>query len=233
MRYTAAELTEAFRGKIIVSCQAPEESPLRRPEIMAALAEAAALAGAAGIRTNGPADVAAIRQAVGLPVLGIDKRPDLEPLAYITPDISSVAGLVEAGADMVAVDGTLRPRQGGGAPSAAVLLGQIRERFPGLPVMADVSSVEEGSAAAGAGFDFVATTLSGYTGSGPPASGPDIALIAALRDSQDRPVIAEGRIATPEHVRAAFRAGAHAVVVGTAITDALALARKFVQAAVC
>lgn len=231
MRRTGtAEVLAALRGGVVVSCQAPEGSPLRQPSIMAAMAQAAALAGAVGIRANGPADVAAIRAAVDLPLIGLDKRPDIDPQVYITPSIDSVAALVEAGADLVAIDATLRPRNGNGAPSAAGLLSQIREAFPGLPVMADVSNLAEGVAAAAAGADIVATTLSGYTGGAVAAEGPDIDLVAALVAAQHRPVVAEGRFASPEQVVAALRAGAHAVVVGTAITDTLALARRFVGA---
>lgn len=230
-RLTTADVLTAWRGGVVVSCQAPEGSPLRQPSIMAAMAQAGALAGAVGIRANGPADVAAIRAVVDLPIVGIDKRADIDPVVYITPTLESVASLVAAGADLVAIDATLRPRNGSGAPSAAALLVQIHDAFPGLPVMADVSNVIEGVAAARAGADIVATTLAGYTGGTVPLDGPDIELIAALVAAQDRPVVAEGRFHTPGQVTAAFAAGAHAVVVGTAITDALALARKFVGAA--
>lgn len=229
---TAADVLTAWRGGVVVSCQAPEGSPLRRPDIMAAMARAGEQAGAVGIRANGPADVAAIRAVVALPIVGIDKRPDIDPVTYITPSLESVAGLVAAGADLVAIDATLRQRSGSGAPSASRLLAQIRQAFPGLPVMGDVSNVVEGVAAAEAGADIVATTLSGYTGGEVAGAGPDIDLIAALVAAQPRPVVAEGRFATPAQVAAAFAAGAHAVVVGTAITDALALAQRFVAASV-
>ena len=221
----------AWRGGIVVSCQAPEGSPLRQPGTMAAMAQAGAMAGAIGIRANGPADVAAIRAVVDLPIVGIDKRPDIDPLAYITPNLQAVTGLVEAGADLVAIDGTLRPRNGSGARGAGELLVQIRNLYPDLPVMADVSSVEEGVAAAEAGAHIVATTLSGYTGAKAVSGEPDIALIAGLVSAQPRPVVAEGRYSTTAQVVAAFEAGAHAVVIGTAITDPLALARRFVAAA--
>lgn len=225
-------LLEALRGGVVVSCQATDDSPLNEPVFMAAMARAASLAGAVGIRAKGPADVAAIRAVVRLPIIGIDKRPDIDPAAYITPNLDTVSALVTAGADLVAIDATLRPRTGPrAAPSAAALIAQIREAHPGLPVMADVSKLEEGVAAAAAGADIVATTLSGYTEDSPRLEGPDLALIGALVAAQDRPVIAEGRFSTTEQVRAAFAAGAHAVVIGTAITDPLALARKFVGAA--
>ncbi len=223
------ELLAAWRGGVIVSCQAPEGSPLRQPAIMAAMAQAAAMAGAVGIRANGPADVAAIRAAVDLPIIGLDKRPDIDPEVYITPTLACVTALVEAGADIVAIDATLRPR-GGGLPCAAELIAQIREAHPGLPIMADVSNLEEGVAAAAAGAALVATTLSGYTGGQVAAGGPDIELVARLASGQPRPVVAEGRFSTPEQVLEALAAGAHAVVVGTAITDTLALARRFVDA---
>lgn len=225
------ELVDAWRGGLIVSCQAPEDSPLRDPTIMAAMARAAAMAGAVGIRANGPADVAAIRAVVDLPIIGIDKRADLEPEAYITPNLASVEGLVRAGASVVAIDATLRPRRHASSPpTAAAMLAQVRAAFPDLIVMADVATLAEGLAAAAAGADLVATTLSGYTADSPSLPGPDVALIAALVRAQPRPVIAEGRISTPGDLRAAFAAGATAVVVGTAITDPLTSARRFVAA---
>ena len=224
--------TDALRGGIVVSCQAPDGSPLKGPIFMAAMASAAALAGAVGVRANGPSDVAAIRAAVSLPIIGIDKRPDLDPVAYITPNLASVAALVTAGADLVAIDGTLRPRSGSlAAPSAAQLIAEINQRYPNLPVMADVASVADGVAAAQAGADLVATTLSGYTSDSPATEGPDLELIAALVHAQERPVVAEGRFSTPEQVRAAFEAGAYAVVIGTAITEPVSIARRFVAAA--
>lgn len=225
------ELLAGLRGGLVVSCQAPEGSPLRRPEHMAAMARAAELAGAVGIRADGPAFVAAIRAAVSLPIIGIDKRPDIDPVAYITPCFESVSALVAAGADLVAIDATARPRSGKGASGPAELIAQIRAAYPGVPVMADVSALSEGVAAAAAGAHVVATTLSGYTDGGSPPDGPDVALVRDLVAAQPRPVIAEGRYATPAEVRAALAAGAHAVVVGTAITDTLALARRFVAAA--
>ena len=230
-RLNLEQILAAWRGGIVVSCQAPEGSPLRQPSIMAAMAQAGEMAGAVGIRANGPADVAAIRAAVGLPIVGIDKRPDLDPLAYITPSLESVVALVVAGADLVAIDGTQRPRNGNGTHGPARLLEEIRHTFPLLPVMADVSAVSEGVAAAEAGSHIVATTLSGYTNGGTVPREPDIGLIAELVAAQPRPVIAEGRFSTPEQVAAAFAAGAHSVVIGTAITDPLALARRFVAAA--
>ena len=53
------------------------------------------------------------------------------------------------------------------------------------------------------------------------------ALVAAI----PVPVVAEGRFDTPDLVAEAFKRGAHAVVVGTAITNPREITRKFVRAA--
>ncbi|MEJ3653691.1 putative N-acetylmannosamine-6-phosphate 2-epimerase [Actinomycetes bacterium KLBMP 9759] len=213
-------------GSLVVSCQASRSSPLHGPESMARMARAAAAAGAAGIRANGPADVAAIRAAVDLPIIGINKLGDRDGV-FITPTVDAAAAVIEAGADLVAVDGTLRPRPDGG--SFADLVAAVHDRF-GVPVMADVDSLDAGLAARDAGADLVASTLSGYTG-GPVPPGPDLELVTALVSKLDCPVVAEGRYSTPELFRAALDAGAHAVVVGGAITDPTLITARFLEAA--
>ena len=217
----------AARGGLVVSAQAPPGSPLRAPEHMAAMARAAAAGGARAIRAEGSADVRAIKAAVGLPVIGLRKRelPDSE--VYITPELRDAGELVAAGADAIALDATLRPRPGG--LSVADFIARLRAEL-GVPLLADVDGFEAGVAALEAGADAVATTLSGYTGGEVPAE-PDIELVRRLAAELDCPVLAEGRYGTPDAVRAAFGAGAHAVVVGTAITDPLALTRRFAAAA--
>lgn len=218
---------DRLRDGLIVSCQAPPGSPLRAPVHMAAMARAALLGGARGIRAEGAADVQAITRAVELPVIGLRKLrlPGTEVL--ITPTLESARELVEAGAAILAVDATLRPRPGGVAPDAFVA---HVSRELGVPVLADVDSPEAGVRAREAGAVAVATTLSGYTGPGGPPSAPDLELVAALVARLDCPVVAEGRYGTPEEVRAAFAAGAFAVVVGTAITDPVALTRRLAAA---
>lgn len=223
------DVVEQLRGRLVVSCQAPPGSPLRDPSHLAALAAAAEAGGAAAIRAEGGASIAAIRAAVDVPVIGLRKREVPGSDVYITPEARDAREVLDAGADVLAVDATLRPRPGG--VSAAEFLARLRE-LTRVPLMADVDALEAGEAARGAGADVVATTLSGYTGSGGAAGvGPDLELVAALAARLDCPVIAEGRYAAPADVAAAFEAGAHAVVVGTAITDALALTRRFAAAA--
>lgn len=213
------------KGGLIVSCQAREDNPLHGPLFMGAMALAAAQAGAVGIRANGPADVAAVK-AAGLPVIGIHKIFSEGFDVYITPDFAAAEGLKNAGADIIAVDCTPRPRNG---EPPEVLVARIKQEL-GLPVFADISTLDEGLAAEEMGADYIATTLSGYTAyTGPKPEKPDLDLVAELAKRVSVPVIAEGRYDTPQLARAAIDAGAHAVVVGTMITNPREIARRFVQ----
>ena len=212
-------------GALIVSCQARPGNPLHGPEPMALMAKAAVDGGAAGIRANGPADIAAIRAEVSVPIIGIHKVGDPGGV-FITPTVESAAEVVRAGADLVAIDATLRPRPNG--HSLASQIQWIHSEL-GVPVLADVDSVESAVAARDAGADAVATTLSGYT-NGPVPPEPDVRLVADLVAKLDCEIVAEGRYRTASDVRAALDAGAHAVVVGTAITNPLAITRWLVEA---
>lgn len=212
-------------GTLVVSCQAAPGNPFFSPEPMALMARAAEAGGAGAIRANGAADVGAIRAVTDLPIIGLNKLGDPGGV-YITPTFESAIGLVEAGADLIALDGTLRPR-----PDGHRLQRQIERIHDelGVPVMADVDSLEAGLAARADGADLVATTLSGYTNGNPP-TGPDVDLVRQLVATLDCPVIAEGRIRTPEDVRAVCKAGAYAVVVGYAITNPMDITARLVGA---
>ncbi|MFC0626984.1 N-acetylmannosamine-6-phosphate 2-epimerase [Kribbella deserti] len=212
-------------GNLVVSCQAQPGNPLADPAAMALMARAAAAGGAGGIRANGPRDIVAIRSVTDLPIIGIHKRGDPAGV-FITPTLDDAAAIVRAGADLVAVDGTRRPR-----PDSRTLAEQIRgiHEELGVGVIADVDDLRAGLAAREAGADLVATTLSGYTGGEVPG-GPDLDLVRLLAGKVDCPVIAEGRIRTPDHVRAACEAGAYAVVVGYAITNPMDITARMVQA---
>jgi N-acylglucosamine-6-phosphate 2-epimerase len=214
-------------GSIVVSCQAGRDNPLHGPDMMAMMARAAVAGGAAAIRANGPRDVAAIRAAVDVPILGINKLGDPAGV-FITPDVDAAAAVVGAGADAIALDGTPRARPDG--RSLADHVAEIHQRFD-VSVMADADTLAAGVAAREAGADIVASTLSGYTGGGAAPLGPDLELVAALVRELDCPVIAEGRYWTTDDLRAGFAAGAHAIVVGTAITNPMAITRRFVEAA--
>ena len=222
------QIDRTIRPGLIVSCQAGADSPLHGPQMMAAMARAAVEGGAVGVRTNGPDDIRSVRAAVGVPVVGIFKHTIPGYDVYITPDLERAAQVARAGADVIALDATARPHPEG---TTAAFIRLVKEALR-LPVFADVSTREEGVAAAAAGADYVGTTLSGYTGTHPGAGAgePDLELVRDLALALDTPVIAEGRYWTPELVGRAFDLGAHAVVVGTAITDPRTITRRFADA---
>jgi N-acylglucosamine-6-phosphate 2-epimerase len=225
---TRDQMVTQLQGGFIVSCQALEDEPLFGSNIMASIALAAEQGGAAGIRANSAADIRAIKAKVKLPVIGLYKKhyPDSE--VYITPTMEEVDQIVEAGAELVAIDATNRSRPGG--LSLPEFIRAIRKRHPQCLIVADVSTYEEGIQAAALGADLVSTTLSGYTPYSPQQEEPDIELVRRLARHRTFPVLAEGRIWTPEQCVECFQAGAHAVVVGTAITRPREITRRFVRA---
>jgi N-acylglucosamine-6-phosphate 2-epimerase len=218
---------EAIQGRIVVSCQAGPESPLNAPHFLAALAQSAEMGGAAGFRVDRPENVAAVRAVSPLPILGINKVhvPGYE--VFITPTFESARAVVEAGADLVGLDGTGRARPDGET------LGEIVERLHGecgVPVMADISTVEEGLAAAELGVDLIATTLAGYTPYSEKSSGPAFDVLEGLVAGTGVPVVVEGRIWTVEDVCTCFELGAYALVIGSAITVPQFITQRFVGA---
>lgn len=221
------EILERLRGGLIVSCQALEGEPLHGPAFMAAMARAAEMGGAVGIRANSPEDIQAIKTVCSLPLIGLYKRTYPNSDIYITPTMREVRAVVDAGAEIVAIDATQRPRPDG--LTLEELVRQIRAESEVL-IVGDVSTYEEGLAAARAGVDIVSTTLSGYTPYSRQGPTADLELVARLAADLPVPVIAEGRIWTPEEARKALEAGAFAVVVGTAITRPQEIVRRFVQA---
>lgn len=220
----------ALRGGLVVSCQAAPDHPLAVPATIALLARCAEIGGAVAVRIESAADIRAVKAAVAVPVIGIKKvRAPGAPAGqrpFITPTFEACAELAAAGADLIAVEAT-RDNQPDPA-DVAELVARVHGEL-GLPVMADVSTRAEGEAAAAAGADLVATTLSGYTSASPPRTEPDLDLLGTLAASGSRAVL-EGHVRRPEQVAAAFARGAWAVVVGTAITDPLAITRWFAAA---
>jgi N-acylglucosamine-6-phosphate 2-epimerase len=216
-----------MRGGLVVSVQAAPGTPLATPETMSAIARAAELGGAVGIRAEGADDIRAIKAAVDVPVIGLVKRDLRGSPVRITASLDDARAVAGAGADVVAVDATLRPRPGG-MPTDDFLAALSAELE--VPLLGDVDSLEAGAAARAAGADAVATTLSGYTGDGGTSQGPDLELVGRLADELDCPLLAEGRYSTPGDVAAAFDAGAFAVVVGTAISDPMVLTRRLAEA---
>ncbi|MCU6711797.1 N-acetylmannosamine-6-phosphate 2-epimerase [Paenibacillus sp. J5C_2022] len=220
-------MLKALKGGIIVSCQAYEGEPLYGADIMARLAIAAKEGGAVGIRANSPADVRAIKQAVSLPVIGIWKAQYEGSDVYITPTMKEAAAVAEAGADIIALDATSRPRPHG--EQLEEMVKRLKKEY-GCLLMADVSTVEEGLQAEAIGFDMISTTLSGYTSYTHKQEGPDLKLVQELAVQLSVPVLAEGRIGTPDEAMQCVRHGAYAIVVGGAITRPEYITKKFVDA---
>lgn len=218
-------LIESLRGKLIVSCQAYPGEPLRHPETMAQMALAAERGGAAAIRCQGLADISAIKGQVKVPVIGLWKEGD--DGVYITPTLRHARACIMAGSDIVAIDATRRPRPDGLTYEETVAA--LHE--DGALVMADCGSIEDARMAAAAGTDILSTTLSGYTGEREKTDGPDFELLKQMiEEFPDHPVICEGRVHTPDQAGAVIAAGAHAVVVGTAITHPTTITTWFREA---
>jgi N-acylglucosamine-6-phosphate 2-epimerase len=212
---------EAIRNRLVVSCQAYPGEPMRDPVVMTAVALAVADGGAAAIRAQGIEDLRAIRAAVSLPLIGLVKRGDGG--VFITPTCADGIEVARTGAEIVALDGTARPR-----PDGSTLRECIRAIHDhGALVMADCGSVEDARHSIAAGADCVGTTLAGYTADRTRTDGPDVELLRELLAVSPVPVLAEGRITTPEQAAGVLRLGAHAVVVGSAITHPTSITRRF------
>jgi len=190
------------------------------------MALAAENAGAVAIRANSPVDIAAIHKTVKLPIIGLHKVDIAGFEPYITPTVAIAEAVVQAGASIVAVDATGRLHPEG---ETSAFLRAVKSATGAL-VMADISTYEEGMAAAEAGADLISTTMSGYTPYSRQSAEPDFELVRQLSRSLNVPVVAEGRIATPEQASEALDAGAYAVVVGGAITRPQQIAMRFVRA---
>jgi N-acylglucosamine-6-phosphate 2-epimerase len=207
---------------LIVSCQALPHEPLHGAEIMKRMAIAAEQGGAVGIRANGTQDIRAIKEAVGIPVIGIIKRDIPGSPIYITPELQDVRAILEAGADVVALDMTDRENR----------LSKVKEMIDvihaaGAQVMADISVLEEGIAAERLGADIISTTLSGYTPYSPQQAGPDLELVKKLSEAVSVPVAAEGRIWSEREAAQAIQLGASYVVVGAAITRPQCITKRY------
>ena len=209
-----SQVIQSLRG-LVVSCQAPVDSPLHEPAVIAAMAQAAVNQGAAGVRIDTPTHVAAVRSRLDQPIIGLWKRQIPGFDVYITPQFHHAAKIAEAGADVIAIDATLRDRPNGA--TVAELIAQIHADL-NKPVMADIDSLEAAIAAVAAGADCVGTTLYGYTAETQHLSPPGFDLLTELVKTLKIPVICEGGIASPEMASRAIELGATTVVVGTAIT---------------
>ncbi|UOO43833.1 N-acetylmannosamine-6-phosphate 2-epimerase (plasmid) [Priestia megaterium] len=225
------KVLECIHGGLIVSCQALEDEPLHSPFIMGRMALAAKEGGAKGIRANSTIDILEIKKQVDLPVIGIIKQVYGGNEVYITPTMSEVDSLAKTGVEVIATDATNRLRPDG--KTLKQFYNEIRENYPDILLMADVSTVEEAVYAEKLGFDIVAPTLYGYTAEtmGQKIYQDDYALLKEIVTCvKDSKVIAEGNVLTPEIACSILNMGVHAVVVGGAITRPQQITKRFVEA---
>lgn len=218
-----------LKGGLVVSCQALEHEPLHSSYIMSRMAVAAAEGGAIGIRANSAPDIKEIKSQVDLPVIGIVKRNYGTNPVFITPTMQEIDELAETGAEIVAFDATLRERPDG--KTLTEFVSEIRNKYPHLYLMADISTTEEAVNAEQLGFDLISSTLVGYTEetAGQKIYAEDFAILKNIVSSVKTPVVAEGNVMTPEMAAACLKAGVYCVVVGGAITRPQQITERFVS----
>ena len=224
------EKVESLKGKLIVSCQALPHEPLHSSFIMGRMALAAKEGGAYGIRANTKEDIAEIQTQVDLPVIGIVKRDYEDSKVYITPTMREINELMEVKPDIIALDATHSLRPGG--RTLDEFYREIRNSYPEQLLMADCSTVEEALFADQLGFDFIGTTLVGYTDQSKSLKieSNDFEIIRRIVATVKHRVIAEGNINTPEKARRVIELGAFSVVVGSIITRPQLITKSFAEA---
>lgn len=223
------DINEKLKKGLIVSCQALDNEPLHSSFIMGRMALAAKMAGAVGIRANTVSDIKEIKENVDLPIIGIIKKDYDNSEVYITPTMDEVDALVAEGVDIIATDGTnnKRPKNEG----LKDFYEEIRAKYPDIKLMADCSTVDEAIMADKLGFDYIGTTLIGYTpqSKGDKIDADDFKILREIIEKVNHPVIAEGNVDKPEKAKRVLELGALTVVVGGAITRPQNIAKKFVD----
>lgn len=220
------ELLNSIYKKLIVSCQARPGWAMYGADIMAAFACAAQEGGAAGIRATGVDNISKIKERVSLPIIGINKQFSDYPV-YITPTYQSAKEILDCGIDIIALDATSRQRPNDEKLEDIVTL--IRENYPDVLIMGEISTIDEAKAILPLNFDLISTTLSGYTESSKEVSSVNLDLIEEISKITDTPIVAEGKIKNEQEALAALHAGAHCVVVGTSITRPEIITSRYVE----
>ena len=220
---------ESLRGKLVVSCQALPDEPLHSSFIMGRMALAAALGGAKGIRANSVEDIREIKKNVNLPIIGIMKVNYPDSDVFITPTIKEAAALVEEGVEILAVDATDRIRPDGKRLKEFFM--ELKKAYPNQLFMADCSTVEEAVYADHLGFDFIGTTLVGYTkqSKNKKIEDDDFLILREIKKQVKAHVIAEGNIDTCEKEKRVMELGCFCVVIGSIITRPQKITEKFAK----
>ena len=220
---------QSLKGNLIVSCQALADEPLHSSFIMGRMAKAAKQGGASGIRANTPDDIKEIQNQVDLPIIGIIKKDYDDSKVYITPTMDEIDQLVATGVEIIALDATedLRPN----GKNIDDFYKEIKEKYPDQLLMADCSTIAEAIHADELGFDFVGTTLVGYTdqSKGHKIEANDFEILREIIKNVKAMVISEGNINTPEKAKRVIELGAYSVVVGSIITRPQVITKNFVD----
>lgn len=222
-------MIKSLKNKVIVSVQAMPNEPLYKENCMFAMMQSVVNGGASALRVAGARDVRNAK-TLGIPVIGLTKPDGLpenwKEIVYITPTLKEVNELIDAGADVVAFDGTRRPRPNNCTLQEIVSRIKSANRY----AMADIATYDEAMYCAELGVDIISTTLSGYTQESLSDSDtPDFELLQKIVENTDVPVILEGRIWEPSQVDKAFELGAHCVVIGSAITRPQLITKRFIE----
>lgn len=227
---TDSSWSKQLKGNLIVSCQALDDEPLHSSFIMGRMAVAAEQGGASGIRANSAEDIKEIKKLVDLPIIGIIKRDYKDSEVFITATMKEIDELMTVEPEIIALDATSSVRPNG--ETLDEFYYAIRKKYPDVSLMADCSTFEEMLKADDLGFDFIGTTLVGYTkqSKGNKIEADDFSLIQKAVEKLNRPIIAEGNINTPEKVKRVLEIGVYSVVVGSAITRPQLITETFVAA---
>ncbi|UUX35288.1 N-acetylmannosamine-6-phosphate 2-epimerase [Fundicoccus culcitae] len=221
-------IIESLKGNLVVSCQALPGEPLYKEEggVMVLMAKAAIEAGAVAIRAQGITDIEQIKAAFDIPVIGIIKKNYEGYDSYITATMDEVDALVAAGSEIIALDATMRVR--GDGTTVNEFVQAIKAKYPDQLLMADIDSLEAGLNAAELGFDLIGTTMNGYTEATASQTEPNFALMRDLVEQTGVPIVAEGKLHSPQDLAKAYETGIHTAVIGGAITRPLEIAKRFI-----
>ncbi len=222
------EILDSLKNGLVVSCQVKKNDPQYIEGIIPALAKGAIWGGAVGLRINEPENIRDVRAITDLPIIGLWKihRDDTE--VFMTPNMDAVKAVIEAGADIVAIDGTDRLIDGG---KGYDIIAKIKAEYPNVLIFADCRDDEDAVESLARGADIVAPTFYRFGKNAKSSDLPDWEMFSRMCDrcADKGLVFMEGKVWTPDDCIRAFHYGAHAVVVGTILTRVNITTRRFVD----
>ena len=143
--------------------------------------------------------------------------------------MKEVDELMEVKPEIIAMDATSSARPEG--KTLDEFFHEVKKKYPNQLFMADCSTVEEAVHADTLGFDFIGTTMVGYTkqSEGDKIEENDFEILRTIVSKVKHKVIAEGNINTPEKAKRVLELGAYSVVVGSIITRPQLITKSFVE----